>query len=435
MSDNVYREMINQIATPTLISRSMIMGDVNQGVGQYLSTRQVISLTKEETDSIIYSINNNELDAGKYLNSLYEDIEYTDQDDQLYSNLKDGYGISEYFSKYNMYIPNKRYFNYHFSTPESAAMLNVYNGFNTDIPCDLIKEKISSDTREVIPGNFKFPTPKRITYTSFSNTVYNKKNNINIYPLSFPTLCVNLPYEYYSNQFIPENIYTYDLDEKKYVFAGMDSDRFLQIFNGIVNNGIQTPLFIQIRNGNIVSASNEDYLTLLIASYLKIPTIPAVLYILFNTEQNNALAGSDRTSDIAVNTNHYNRIPAIKKTLDIINEVCENKFIFFNQSYYGNIMTDEAVVNGSKINLFKYMGNQDVSKVDASEISYVDFYLVNEFDEDDSGIVIDNVEEHERQVMEETKAEFKKEFDQGIQEFINKCGLNHHSDDTDTETE
>ena len=414
MSDRLYNEMSTQISIPELVTHNMIIGETNSGIGKYLSTKQIIQLSEGETNDLIHMIDNGEIDIGNYLSSLYIDYEYTDEDDKMYSNLEDGYNVSEFFSGYDMYIPKRRYFNYIFTHPNSIGVFNIYNGKSANMPIDIIKSKISPLGRDSIPGNFNFPVIRKIKYTTFKSTLYLKKNRVNSYPLSFPAMCVNLPYSYYSKQYIPENIYTYDIDTKKYSFAGMDEDTFTDYFKDICENGIRRSVFIQIRNGRIISASNEDYLILLIASYLKLPTIPVVIYMMNNNQMNNLLI-SDRVSDIAVNTNHYIREPAPKDMIDNINKVCENNLIYFNTSYHGDIKSYGIKINGKEFNQFNYMPNIPISETPSEKISYVDLYRKSDICETE-GIPIEDIDANNKMLAEAAKAEFDELIDKKIQE-------------------
>lgn len=398
MKDKIYEELNTHIAIPELISRKLIIGETNEGIGKYLSTRQVIRLTKNETEDILHKINNKELDEGEYLRSLYIDYEYTEDDDKLYTNLKDAYGISEYFSSYNMYIPKRRYFNYICTHSESVGVFNIYNGFSANIPIESINSKISKSGREVIPGNFNFPEVRKIKYTEFTSSFYNKQNRINSYPLAFPAMCVNLPYKYYSEQYIPENIYTYDIDSKKYSFAGMDEETFIKFFNDICENGIRKSVYVQVRNGRIISASDEDYLIILIASYLKLPTIPVVIYMMNNNQRNQFLR-SDRPADIAINNNRVNIPPARREMINLINEVCENNLIFYNSHYHGDLNSYNIMINNKRMNQFNYMPDIDIINTPADQISYVDFYLKNDPIEN-VGVPVDDIAAENKRILE-----------------------------------
>ena len=211
-------------------------------------------------------------------------------------------------------------------------------------------------------------------------------------------MCVNLPYKYYSEQYIPENIYTYDIDSKKYSFAGMDEETFIKFFNDICENGIRKSVYVQVRNGRIISASDEDYLIILIASYLKLPTIPVVIYMMNNNQRNQFLR-SDRPADIAINNNRVNIPPARREMINLINEVCENNLIFYNSHYHGDLNSYNIMINNKRMNQFNYMPDIDIINTPADQISYVDFYLKNDPIEN-VGVPVDDIAAENKRILE-----------------------------------
>ena len=413
MIDLLYEDLKSHIPNHDFATRSMILGKPNAAIGRYLSTRQTIRLSVDETTKILDKINNQDINEGPYLKSLYTDIEYTENDNNLYANLEDAYDVSEYLSGYAMYMPKSRYFNYVCSHPDSVGVFNIYNGASANIPIDIIQSKISKDGREVIPGNYDFPKFSKIKYTEFTSTTYLPKNNINMYPSPFPVMYVNLPFAYYSKQYIPENIYTYDIDKKKYFFAGMDEETFNNYFTDICENGIRRLIFVQIRNGRIVSASNEDYLTILIASYLKLPTIPVVIYMINNTRENKYLK-SERPSDVAVNYDRKVFDGTPRDMIDCINKVCENKLIYFNSEYHGDLKQYNTMINNQLMMLVKYMPDIDIINTPSDEITYVDFYLKHEPVEV-TGIPVSDIESNNKRVAELAKEELNALIDEKIE--------------------
>jgi len=185
----------------------------------------------------------------------------------------------------------------------------------------------------------------------------------------FPALCVNLPYEYYSKQDIPENIFYWDINKKELGFAGRTTDEVFEMFESICKNGLTAPLYFRISQGKITSASDDDYIKLIIAQFLKLPVIPAVIYLMKNNIESDMLI-SMRPCDI-INA-HISDLNTDDNMYKIINNICNPYFIFTNSAEKDKL--ESSVQNPSEYSenysgpIYNYIKNNETS---------MDFYITN----------------------------------------------------------
>lgn len=147
----------------------------------------------------------------------------------------------------------------------------------------------------------------------FQSSLYNSKNRIRLYKYKFPSLSVNLCFDYYSKQKIPSYIHE------------LDKDMELEI----INNGINIPLFAQIQYGKLISADDTTYAIIKSAIKLKIPYIPITLYMICNK-------GCDLLSDRKIDIynkkiNIANEYPIDNDEYNLISNICFPYFIFYNK--------------------------------------------------------------------------------------------------------
>ena len=336
MNDPIYSELRSNVKFPDIEVSTTFVSECDASILRHRGTKQVIHLTSSEIKDIL---NEQEINLPWFL------LKFTNELDEikteLYNDITDGYQISEYFGNSNVYIPIFDYFRAA-KFGNIDFVMNLYNGKNANISFRQIidKIKIESDD-EVASYQDLLPFPNitdTISYARFTDVLYNDKTRIGRYMYRFPSLCVNLPYEYYCTQNVPENIFTWDIDNKTLQFTNKSLTEVFEIFDSICKEGLTTPLYFQISQGSIVSASDDDYIKLIIAQYLKLPTIPAVIYVLNSTKDSDILT-SMRPCDII---NSYNNITAAKEVYELINDVC-SPYIFFYNREYGIIKSPKAV--------------------------------------------------------------------------------------------
>lgn len=375
MNDPIYKELRSKVSIPPMTIDTTFVSKVDTSILRHRSTKQVIKLTAKEVKEILEE---KEINLPEFL--LKFDDGFSESDVSQYSNMTDGYQVSEYFSNTDMYIPTFDYFRA-VKFGNIDCIINIYNGKNCKIPFRQVLDKIKVESEsDINVYDLVLPWPiikDNIKWVKFTDTLYNEKTRINKYMYKFPSLCVNLPYEYFKDQSVPENIFVWNVDRKEFEFAGKSSDEVLLLFEEICNNGLTTPLYFQISHGNIVSASDEDYIKLIIAQYLKIPTIPAVLYVLKNDIKTDMLT-SMRPCDII--TSYSFNYTATKEEYDLINKVCSPYIIFYNSNYAEPV----AMADNDDVVLEEYMGpvyNQIENS--SQDIIFNEFYLVKESDDKD----------------------------------------------------
>ena len=343
MNDPIYEEFRTKIKIPEMNISDMVITE-HDSIIRHISTKQIIQLSAEEIKEILAE---KEINLPRYLLKFDDGLRQSNLD--AYKEINDGYQISEYFSNSNIFITTFDYFRaVKFGSID--FIMNLYNGEKSNIPFKQITDKIkSSENSGIYEIMLPFPTilENTIKYSYFTEIKYEHKNRINKYMYRFPSLCVNLPYEYYSTQLVPENILTWDIDTKELKFTNKSLDSIIELFNSICKDGFTEPLYFQISQGKIVSASDDDFIRLIIAQYLKLPTIPVVLYALNNSKVSDMLT-SMRPCDI-INCNIRNNV-VDKNTYDMINNICNPYLIFYNNEYY-----DIEHINFAKDKLYKQL--------------------------------------------------------------------------------
>lgn len=367
MIDHVYNEMKKKITVPTLSTKEFTIDGVDNQIHRHLASRQLIHLTAEELSAVLAEC---DVPLPEFL-FRYGNNE-TSYDPVPFNNVPDWYGTSDYLGSSNIFIPTLNYFGHVKNNDNAEFFMNVFNGRNANIPIDIIQNKINKVKFEDLPAeNFPFDVPEKVVYTVFDETLYNHKASINKYLFRFPVLSINVPYEYYSIQDIPENVYTWDIDSNRYRFSDKTDEEVTAMFNDICKNGIREPLFMQITQGKIVSASDDNYIALLIAQYLKLPSIPVTLYMMKNTSSSKLLESlrhcdivNSYIDDYSVDENEWN----------MATEMCFPYMIFFDNRYVtreGRMLT----INGRSVFEPAYRSEKDLEAISMDEVNKTDEYL------------------------------------------------------------
>ncbi|MCM1215369.1 MAG: hypothetical protein NC548_12725 [Lachnospiraceae bacterium] len=402
MVDSIQKQLESTVKTPLLSMDTMYVSEVDKSIKKHLKTKQTITIHTSTLKEIV--------DVYGRGNSNYHD-DFTDVEAGNFDNLKDGYGISEYFGGSGMYIPSPEYVMYMKDLSKDFIM-NVYNGVKTNIPIPSVQNLIRKISDQDLPVGIEFPEVKNVNFTMFNGIKYQQGIRIGKYMYRFPILSLNLPYEFYSKQEIPEHIYTVDFDRQEYSLAGRSTEDSINLFNEICDLGIRKHLFMQIENGKIVSADDDAYAIMLIATYLKLPTIPVTLYMLNNDSTGNLLI-SNRQIDI-MNKFHGNSRVATQEEVGLINELCDPYFVFFHKGY-----NDEVVETIMKSD---YVPNKEVTGDTILDHTDVDFYLDELHQEPD--IPEKTVTDEDTQKMHE---EMMKEASQSISNDIEEYLRNMNS--------
>lgn len=422
MRDYVYEEMKKKISVPSLSTKEFIVDGVNEDIHRHLASRQLIHLTSEEVSDILDA---HDVPLPEFL-FRYGNNE-TSYDPTPYINRSDWYGVSDYLGTTNTFVPTLNYFG-HVKTTKAEFYMNVFNGIYAEIPYGTVQDKIKKVKFEDLPvENFPFTVPDKVMYTVFDETKYNPKASINKYLFRFPVLSVNVPYEYYSIQEIPENIYTWDIDTNEYRFADKTREEIMAMFDDICKNGIQVPIFMQITQGKIVSASDDNYIALLIAQYLKLPSIPVTFYMIKNTIESKLLQ-SLRHCDVAnAYIDNYDVGP---EEWHMATELCFPYMIFFDSRYAsrdGNMITigDRSVFEPA------YRPDKDREVVPMEEMNRTDEYLYS-VPQDEKEMKSEERSEDDislEGLHEKLRAEAEAKADETLVNYLKEIGINLDSEE------
>lgn len=383
MTDQIQKQLEAVVRSPLLSMDTIFVSETDASISRHLKTKQTITIHASELKEIVdkYGRGNND----------YHDT-FTDVEPGNFDGLKDGYGISEYFGTQGMYINSPEYLMY-IKDLNKDFVMNVYNGVKVNIPVPSVQNKIRKISDQDLPKGFEFPAVKSVNYTMFNGTKYQQGIRIGKYMYRFPILSVNLPYEFYSKQEIPDHIYTIDFDRQEYNLAGRNPQEMVDLFNEICELGIRKHLFMQIENGKIVSADDDAYAIMLIATYLKLPTIPVTLYMLNNDTDGNLLI-SNRPVDIINKFRGNRRVPSEDEILTI-NDLCSPYFVFFHNGYNNDVI--------SQVMAADYVSNKEVAGDTILDHDHLDFYLDELHQEPD--IPVKTVSDEETQKMHEQMRE------------------------------
>lgn len=379
MSDQIQRQLEAVVKPPLLSMDTIFVPEVDVSISRHLRTKQTVKIHASELKEIVEKYGRG--------NSNYHD-NFTDVEPGNFDNLEDGYGISEYFGTSGTYIPSPEYVMY-IKDLNKDFLMNVYNGVKVNIPIPSVQNRIRKVSDQDLPKGFEFPEVKSVNYTMFNGMKYQQGIRIGKYMYRFPILSVNLPYEFYSQQEIPDHIYTIDFDRQEYNLAGRNPQEMTKLFNEICELGIRKHLFMQIENGKIVSTDDDGYAIMLIATYLKLPTIPVTLYMLNNDTTGNLLI-SNRPVDIINKFRGNSRVPT-QDEIQMINDLCKPYYVFFHKDYNNDVVSQ--VMEGD------YVPNKEVTGDTILNHDNVDFYLDELHQEPD--IPVKTVTDEETQQMHE----------------------------------
>lgn len=283
--DNIKDQIRNVCKFPNLTS-NLIMNPVidMEYASSAVRTRQTIRLTMEEfrnlmeiKDVLFYESDKAEID----------DLDSIDLDDSInLSNIRDAFSVSEYVGGHEKYIVHPYYIKYVIEHNEDV-MVTIYNGedlFDIDRRPSIIRDRVDlhsvlSVDKAIVLKQHDFKQFKSMHYTSFGTEVY--ESGLLIPSLQDPihVLCIDIPYNYYRYQPLHPSVYNWDMDKNDHVFGDMNSEEFNILYEDILKNGIKDPIFLRM-NGEVLSAVDiKDNVILFIAKLLKIPSVPAVVYL------------------------------------------------------------------------------------------------------------------------------------------------------------
>lgn len=285
MNDTIDKLIIASYTPPPLSIMTYKFSKSNNGMEKMqLASKQTISINPTERDTLLAD---NNIWLLSYLLDFYNNVNniYDEQVGPVtdFSKTTDGYLLSEYFGGHEKFISPINYLRYMKQTNDNCVM-NIYDGENSlgnfGMRPKVINEKVllQENIHHDFP-EYDFKAPETINYSVFTKTKYECKVFVECCYNAIPLLSINVPYQFYMDQYIPRNIFTWDIDKKQHCFAGKSPDEFDILMKDICENGIQRPIIMRISKGSISSVNDENMLILLIAKYLRLPSIPITLYI------------------------------------------------------------------------------------------------------------------------------------------------------------
>ena len=280
MQDGYYR-VINDIITLPQMSIKQYMLQQSYNLSNLANSKQIIEINL--SDELVLSFCNNI--QKKY---FYKDLSQYDQDffDKIFiEKMKNNesyqmFDLIEYFGTLNLF-------------KISFEFLYLYKKYNLKTcKCTVYALEKSKNIPQILKAGkiiknipqFNIIKNEKIKYSFFNNIDYFVLNPCQTgFQYNTYILACNIPYEYYIKAIhLSDAICCYDLDINNYWFANSSKNRFISLINDIKTNGIKEPIALKI-NGNGQFISSEDCnLRTLIAIYLKLPYIPAIIY---NTPQ------------------------------------------------------------------------------------------------------------------------------------------------------
>ena len=249
----------------------------NVNVDEIIKKKQSILITRDKYPEVFKLLPENiksKLYSGEIDDSLkYENIKSFIEKEKI----NKGYNLIEYHGTYNywfatgcfIYLMNK--FN-----PDSFYM-NFYNIENMEK--NIFSKMLMKEPADIPHFEYlKNLKSMNINFSIFKNKVYRiiDCQNIIVY-----CLFLDLPYDFYKNlKDMDYDIY-YDFQEKEFYLSGTKYAEYIDLINDIAENGIRDPLYMKIKNGNIVDLQSSHG-KLMIAKMLQLPSIPVCLYLIAN---------------------------------------------------------------------------------------------------------------------------------------------------------
>lgn len=314
---------ITEIQKPVFLKKSL---------SRLLTSKEVLHVSQENKDDI-FSWKPSVLfhDYEVFYNSL-EDGVVPDKD---YTDLTDGYNVSEFFAASKRYRVDPDYLKY-IKSSKDGFIINIYGGENTLITnvqgsnCgkgtgNIWKYTNCPEGRKKFANkdfpNYEFASPENVFFSSVGKSKYWDKMLISSCRNPIAILVVDLPFKYFSNQILTGNIFTWDIVAEKYEVGGLDIKTVNERIEYIAAHGFVNPLVMRINEGCLTPVDNETAIDLFLATYLNLPTIPAVLYMSNEEVMKNRTV--EELHDIVHSEMWHNG-----EALAYINNICKPYFYF-----------------------------------------------------------------------------------------------------------
>lgn len=255
---------------------------------------------------------------------FYRNLTDNDTPDGNYTDLKDGFGVSELFADTRRYIVTADYLKYA-RTSKKGFYINVYG-----IDSSLISQRFYDFTNnpkgrdKYAAGDIpecQFSKPQVTAYDVIGDAVYLDEVYIESCQDAMAVLAIDLPYKYYATQNMKGNIFTWDITKECYQVGGKNMYEVNMMIDDIATNGFITPLVMRINEGCLTPIDNDTAIKMFIATYLNLPTIPTILYMSDDDGVKNE--GYEELHECSHSDLWHN-----KAAMDIINNITKPYFFF-----------------------------------------------------------------------------------------------------------
>ena len=256
--------------------------DRNSNIDDIIKIRQSIKIDKEDFYDLgkCFSRDVAKTIKRKISTDGIEDLSY----------LNDGYDNLEYYGTYNTYFISNECIDYIKAYAPDYVLMNLYNIKNSSLP-SFLQKYVKEEPNEVPKFKYEQYFPDEIKYTRFTEKKY---KIVEVDGRTVSCLYVNLPYEYYKNIETIDLVASYDINKEDFIFSGTSSKEQIELMQDIAENGLYTPLALQIKYGTIIS-TRECHSRFAAARMLRLPEIPVCLY--FVPEQMELLENKIKLDD------------------------------------------------------------------------------------------------------------------------------------------
>lgn len=278
MSVGFYKTFSPLNSYPKLISKTYNL-QTPGNILQYLCSKQTIQI--QLCDQFIQSIcTPYQLDVFNGNIKLDDEDIYDDQLDPT-----NNYDAIQFFGSLNKFKISTSFIQYYKRHKLKKSYITIF-AIQKALKIPSIINHCKKDIK--LNRQLSINIPKNVTYSMFNDIEYNILDSAQTgLETSIYTLAINVPYNYYSLAMpITDQQCCFDVINKEYWFASSNTDHYQSLLTDIATNGIYKPIGLRLGpNGQIISTEDTRTRTL-IALHLKLPYIPAIVYMTnYNSQQ------------------------------------------------------------------------------------------------------------------------------------------------------
>lgn len=282
MSRGFYKTFSPLNSYPKLITKTYNL-QIPGNILQYLCSKQTLEI--QLSDQFIKSI------CTPYQLEVFNGNIKLDDDD-LYDYELDpnnNYDTIQFFGSLNRFKISTSFIQYYKKRKLKKSYITVFAIQKaTKIPAILSNCKRNINLHQELNVDI----PKNITYSIFDDTEYNILDSAQT-GLQVPvyTLAINIPYSYYSLAMpITDQQCCFDIINNKFWFASSNIEHYQSLLTDIATNGIYNPIGLRLGPNGQITSTEDTRTRTLIALHLKLPYIPAIVYMTnYNSQQPNNL--------------------------------------------------------------------------------------------------------------------------------------------------